>query len=138
MNFDFITEEPQGGYRKRGVTEVTISEFFESEDNVGYVKLDNFKMLLAKLKQAPKLANQYKTFFNCANQQHGILGTVEKKTNRTNQKDYIHLNFKKGLMQGKATVYLFDNMEKFVNDYANSRITINFNWDALVEFCDNH
>ncbi len=138
MNFNFITTEPQGGYRRKGVTEVTISEFFESEDNIGYAKLDNFKMLLAKLKQAPKLANQYKTLFNCARQQHGVLGTVEKKTHQTNQQDYIHLNMKKGRMESRATIYLFDNMEKFVNDYAHRRISINFNWDELLEFCENH
>jgi len=138
MNFDFITTGSQGGYRRKGVTEVTISKFFESGDNIGYVKLDTFKSMLSKREQSPAFVEQYQKLFNCSNEEHDLLGRVVVKIHKTNLQNYIHLNFTRGRMKSEATIYLFDNIEKFINDYANKLIKVNFTWNELVEFCESH
>lgn len=137
-DFSFMSTEPQGGYPRKNNKIITLGSFFESEDNNGYVKIDNFKRLVKQLEVAHNFRKQYCTFFDCVKQGHLINGPIVKRTQRQNQKDYIFLNMKRGRMTSEATVYLFDNLEKFIQDYANRRISIDFNWNDLVEFCNNH
>lgn len=138
MDFNFMSTEPQGGYRSNSRQIVTLGTFFESDSNVGYVKLETLKDLLRHLETAHSFRNQYSRFFDCANEGHNVRGPVVKRTQRENQKDYIFLNMRRGRTQSEMTIYLFDNLEKFIRDYADGRISIDFNWNDLVEFCNNH
>jgi hypothetical protein len=138
MDFNFMTTDPQGGDRGNNNNVVTLSTFFESGDNNGYVKLDTFKALIKQLEKAHNYRKHYTTFFDCVKQGHLINGPVVRRTQRQNQKEYIFLNMKRGRMTSEAIVYLFDNLEKFITDYAERRISIDFNWKDLVEFCENH
>ncbi len=137
-DFNFMSERPLGGSPQNNRNTVTIGDFFESEDNTGYVKLETFRALVKQLETAHGYRKHYTNFFNCAKEGHLINGSIVKRTQPQNQRDYIFLNMKRGRMTSETTVYLFDNLEKFIKDYAERRISIDFNWDDLVEFCNNH
>lgn len=138
MDFNFMSTELQGSYPRNNRNIVTLGAFFESEDNIGYVKLENVKALIKQLETAYNFRKQYSTFFDCAKEGHFIHGPIERRTQRQNQKDYIFLNMRRGRMNSETTVYLFDRLEKFIRDYAERRISIDFNWNDIVEFCNNH
>ena len=138
MVFTFINK-PENGKRKNSRKLITVENFFESEENVGYMKPTTLLALMEQLRRdAPGLYAQYHNFFGCVKEGFTIRNTVQKQTHRVNLSDYYHLRFSRGKQFVPTTVYEIEGLGRFITDYASGSIEIDFTLAELIEASKNH
>lgn len=132
MNFPFIGGGQ--GASRGGKTSINKYNFFENENNVGYIKKSTFCALVEQLEQeAPGLLRHYKKFFYCVNNGFTITNTLLKRVHNQNQSEYYQCDFAKGRIKVGATFHLVENFEKLILDYGYERIDLNCSFEELVE-----
>jgi len=132
MNFRFLN--PGSEEKNKGRCIVNKETFFESKDNVGYFNRNTFSEMMTQMKtSAPRLYKQYKNCFTCLHDGFTIRNAVTKQSHLVNQQDYYYLIFTKGRVRIECTIYDVENIGKFIKDYADGLINIDFTLDDLIE-----
>ncbi|MES2447302.1 MAG: hypothetical protein V4546_08980 [Bacteroidota bacterium] len=132
--FRFLKVPVNGANTGRSL--VTVNNFFETENNVGYFKAETFKQMMTEIKEvAPGLYSNYVNFFNCVKDGLYIRSSIAKQTHKITGVDYYHTRFAKGMRQLGTTIYDEENIGKFISDYANGLIQTDFTLAELIEAC---
>ena len=133
MKFNFI-DGPEGTNNNRGRVSITVQNFFQSEGNVGYMEKQTFGPMMDQIKsKIPALFYKYSEAFLAMKEDMIVANMLDVKQHQINKSDYIFLKLRRGNQRIEAPIYLVGNMEKFLRDYADRKIKIDFTLAELIE-----
>jgi hypothetical protein len=133
MKFKFL-EKREVRRASRPSTLVTKSSFFNSDDRVAYFDPSTFNELVHELKtNAPALFNQFNEMFECFKERATVTFGRKRRIHTEHGSAYYHLKMRKGNYESEATIYEVEGLGRFIKDYIDGIISIDFTLDELIE-----
>lgn len=132
MNYSFFKSE-NSSKAPKSAQFFTANDFFGNDDREGYFTKGEFLNLMSQMKEmAPRLFQNYRDFFTCVKDGLPIRSALTRSIHRVSGQPYYHINFRRGKLDVRVTIYDVEGMGEFIKDYANGVIKPNFTLDELL------